>query len=231
MVRGLILAAFAVVVLLPLVTVALVSGGLSRSSKPEDKPVSADRGVARDARMYETDVGVSRKEALRRLKLQNGSFGDSVSRLEARLNRNERGTFAGLYIQNKPNYRVVVRLTRGGRENVQRYIDNPYLARLVEVKPAGATLVELNAAQVEADRIVRARGIPAESFVDIMDNDVKLRVVKQKRLETTLRKAGVRLPAPVKVVKVKELLMPAVQERVSGPQGAKNRQAKPDLSK
>ena len=166
--------------------------------------------------MYAADQGVSLREAVRRLKLQNGPVGDSASRLEAKLTKSERKTFAGLYIQHKPNYRVIVLLTKGARETVRPYIDNPSLARLVEVRPAEVTLAELNTAQVEANRVTDVQNIPSESFVDVMNNNVKLRVAKQGRLGTTLRESGIRLPEHVKVVGVNEFLKPTARREVLG---------------
>ena len=64
--------------------------------------------VAQDAVMYAADQGVDLDEAIRRLQLQ-----DPIGELDAELTENERDTFGGLLIQHAPEFRVVVRFTRG----------------------------------------------------------------------------------------------------------------------
>lgn len=210
------LTVFSVGFSLAILTIVAVSAGLAYSQSPEPKrnKLSANEPLLKDARMYATEFNVSTKEAVHRMKVQDGPVGDRISDLEAQLTKNERDVFAGLYIQHKPKYRVIVLVTRGAGKVVRPYIKNLSLSSLVEVRPAKATLAELKANQAKAVRTVRKLDLPAESFVDIINNQVKVRVTNRERLYAGMRTLKERqntgivsgLPKRVKVVEVPELL-------------------------
>ena len=67
-----------------------------------------------EARMYAKDYGVPLEEAVRRLRLQN-----ALPRLEPELRKKEADTFAGLWIQHEPDFRLVVLFTRDGEKTIQ----------------------------------------------------------------------------------------------------------------
>jgi pyruvate/2-oxoglutarate dehydrogenase complex dihydrolipoamide acyltransferase (E2) component len=156
-----------------------------------------DVALSKDARYYAEDVGVSLEEAIRRLKLQQEI---GTSGLERALARNEADTFAGLWIQHRPDYRVVVLFTEGGEETIGPYIEGKPWADLVLARNgADATLAELRAAQAEAERIADELGIEAGSSIDVMGNRVELLVEDPEHLNSALRSADLRLPEHVKV--------------------------------
>jgi hypothetical protein len=167
--------------------------GIERSQTLDE-----DESLAEDARFYAEDVGVPLEEAIRRLKLQQEI---GTSGLERALMRNEADTFAGLWIQHQPDYRVVVLFTGGGEETIGPYIEGEPWADLVLVRNgADATLAELRAAQAEAGRTADRVGIESGSSIDVMGNRVELWVEDPERLNAALRRADLRLPEPVEVV-------------------------------
>ena len=103
------------------------SGATATSSSPspftECDPISATSAPAvseallQDACHYAADMGVDLPEAVRRLQAQA-----TIGELGAELEANEQPTFGGLWIQHKPEYKVVVAFTRDGEETVRPYI-------------------------------------------------------------------------------------------------------------
>jgi hypothetical protein len=159
-----------------------------------------DEALMKDAQAYAAAMGVSLDEAIRRLQLQ-----DEIGSLNAALAVNEADTFAGLWIQHQPTYRVVVQFTRDGEAVIQPYIEHGPLAGIVEVRIAHATLNELEAARAQAAQIAHGLSIRASSGINVFKNRAELYVLDPTEFHVALREAGLQLPANVKVIKVNEL--------------------------
>jgi hypothetical protein len=168
------------------------------------KPVlGAKDALLRDAQEYASDMGVSTDEALHRLQLQ-----DSIGELGAELSTNEVKTFAGLWIEHTPEYRVVVQFTHDGEDTIKPYLkQHTELADIVEVRTANVSLADLERAQTNASDSVRASGIPADSGINVYNNSVELYVVKadRSRFDNALQKGEIRLPDNVRVITVEAL--------------------------
>lgn len=149
------------------------------------------------AKMYAAEQRVSLDEALQRLNLQ-----DPAGALNAELTTKEVGTFAGLWIQHTPQFRIVVQFTRNGTETLRPYVENGPLASVVEVRAAPVSLADLSAAQAETSRIVDALGVPADSSINVPLNRVEVYVTDLAPL------TGVVFPPSVTVVKVNQLSKP-----------------------
>jgi hypothetical protein len=134
------------------------------------------------------------------LKLQ-GDIGD----LNAELTKKEGDTFAGLWIQHQPEYRVIVQFTRNGEATIRPYIENGPLAGMVEVRTTSVTLSELEAARAQASQVTQGLGIRAYSGINVFENRAELYVLDPAQLDDALRKANLQLPANVEVIKVDEL--------------------------
>lgn len=159
-----------------------------------------DKLFAADVQSYADDFGVTYKEASQRMQLQDCFTRDSGG-LEQQLKKNERDSFAGLWIQHEPEYRLVVFFTEDGREKIQPYIDGKPYASLVKVRSgAEATLVGLRAAQAKAGRIMDRSGIPADSAIDIMKNRAKVYVTDRRKAEDKMERAGLQLPEHVVLI-------------------------------
>lgn len=87
--------------------------------------------LVQDAKMYAAEYGVPLEEAVRRLRLQG-----PIGALDRELIMEERGTYAGLWIQHEPVYRVIARFTRDGERTIRPYAEGRPLEGLVEVLPA-----------------------------------------------------------------------------------------------
>lgn len=160
--------------------------------------VAADAGdgLDADAADYSKTFGVSVDEAKRRLQLQR-----VVSRLEGEVAEAEAETFAGMWIEHTPRFRVVARFTSPDAEQrlLARAAAGP-LAGLVETRSARFSMAELDRKQKDAhDRAGRA-SVPVESRIDVANNRVEVITVDDKKLN-----AAARMPEGVAVQRVKQL--------------------------
>ncbi len=160
-------------------------------------------GLLHDAERYAADVGVDLEEAIIRLQLQDG-IGD----LNGQLAMQEWETFGGLWIEHQPAFRVLVRFTRDGEKTMSSYVADTPLADLVEVRPAEATLAELEGVQFQAVSGLHELGIAVESQINVFQNRVEVFVADRGALDRTLLKAKVKLPSKVRLVTVDRLSEP-----------------------
>ena len=181
---------------------SLAQGGIADASQNHSPSVADPLGV--DARSYASDYGVSFDEALRRLRLQ-----DDVGDLEALLAKNEVATFAGLWIQHEPDFRIIVKLTDGRNETVRPYILGGALENLVDVGSAATSLASLKAAQLQAVAAANNLDIRVDSGINVFANRVELYAVDKTALDHALRAANIQLRAEVEVVERGHLSRPA----------------------
>ncbi len=176
-----------------------------------------------DAQGYASNTGVSVEEALRRFQLQ-----DVAGKLDAELSKNETGTFAGLWIEHTPEFRVIVAFTRDGEGTIKPYLkQHAELANIVDVRTAKVSLANLQRDQANASSSVSASGIPVQSGIDVSENSVKLYVAKadKSRIDDALQRGEIRLPDTVRVITVEAeqmgtdmpLLTPTVQTNPEAP--------------
>ncbi len=151
--------------------------------------------IERDAQHYAEQFGVDQSEAVTRLTLQ-----ESIGKLGAAIEANEEDTFAGLWIQHKPEYRVVVAFTMEGESTIAKYVQDGPLLELIEVRSAKATLRELERAQLEAGQIVADLGFNLASGIIVQKNRAELYATDRAALEEALRESGNTLPDHVVIV-------------------------------
>ena len=153
--------------------------------------------ILQDAQTYADAMGVTLEEALARLDSQNE---DAISALQNQLQVNEADTFAGLWLQHEPEYRVVVAFTHDGEETIQKYAaEDSELAQKIEVRPAQYTYAQLEADQQEAFRILNALHLPAAGGIMVMENRVVLDITDRAAFEEALAAANASLPESVVV--------------------------------
>lgn len=170
----------------------------------EAPTAQADEALIRDAKEYASTIGVDLDEAIRRLQLQS-----AIGELNRELTEKEGDTFAGLWIQHQPEYRVIVQFTRDGQETIRPYIEAGPLADMVEVRTASVTLKQLEATQAQAVRVVRGLGIDLNSGLNVFENRAELYVLDEAQVNAALRQVNLQLPANIEVIQVNELAKPA----------------------
>lgn len=160
-----------------------------------------------EAERYAQDMKIDIDEAVRRLDLQ-----ESAGELDQRLTEQEKGTFAGLWVEHEPRFRVIAQFAGESAEGQRRmtaYVpeDNP-LASAMEIRRAQATLEQLVTAQESSLRAAQKLGVRLDSRINVPRNRVELEVLDQQAFRSALAKSKVQLPNYVEVVPVKELTAP-----------------------
>ncbi|MBA7558701.1 hypothetical protein ES708_00308 [subsurface metagenome] len=132
---------------------------------------------------------------------------DDIGPLGAELERQEMGTFAGLWIEHEPEFRVVIAFTENGEETIKKYVeeDSP-LADEIELRTFEATYEELKAAQREAGQLLDELGLFVSSDINIKENQAKVYVTDSKLFYKTLQEADAQLPDHVVAIIVYEPL-------------------------
>jgi antitoxin component of RelBE/YafQ-DinJ toxin-antitoxin module len=190
---------FAVIVTLAILSV-LTYPSFAQTTEGANLAEQVDDALMMDAKAYASVMGVDTDEAIRRLQLQ-GDIGE----LNRELTEEEGETFAGLWIQHQPEYRVIVMFTRDSETILQSYVRDRALAGLVEAHTTHTTLKELETARSQAVQTVSNLGIRVSSAINIPNNRAELYVLDPAQLTESLRKTNTRLPDNVDVVKFTEL--------------------------
>jgi hypothetical protein len=154
-----------------------------------------EEGLDRGARDYAREVGVSVGEARRRLLLMSANDG-----LGGRLEEREADTYAGMWWQHSPRFRLVVAFTRDGEETIRPYIEGHPYEGIVEVRTAGVTLRELLATQEETLRLLAKLDRRVDALIDVQRNRVEVPVTHRAWFVAAARRAGIKLPKHVVVV-------------------------------
>jgi hypothetical protein len=188
------------------IALAMLLGPLSITAsfaQNMETPIAyGDKALIRDATQYANTMGVGLDEAVTRLKLQ-GAIGE----LNRVLTEKEADTFAGLWIQHQPSYRVIVRFTNVDNPNLKSYFDES-LVDIAELRSAKLSLVQLEEARSEAASLADRLEIPASSAVNVITNQAELYVLNPASLDVAVRQAAAQLPPNVEVIEFEELPTP-----------------------
>ena len=140
--------------------------------------------------------GVSVEEAYQRLRVE-----DPIGTLQAELTAWEADTFAGLWIEHEPQYRVVVAFTRDGERTLEPYLENRSIPGLT-IRQARFTYAELEAMQAQAMRELGKLDFHVSVLFAVQDNRVEVWVSDRAWFESELQRVGVHLPEGVELVTV-----------------------------
>ncbi|HEX8365015.1 MAG TPA: hypothetical protein VF603_07010 [Allosphingosinicella sp.] len=160
-----------------------------------DAPPGPDGRPSGEAGWYAQAHGVSEAEAQRRMRLQHEVVGE-IGRIGPRLEAEQRGNYADIWIEHTPEWRVVVGFVRDPEATLRRYTANPlFVARQVR-----HSLVELHAGQADAFGQLRRLGIPAEGGTYVSDNEVRIiAAVDAAEVAALLASGRLRVPPFVRV--------------------------------
>lgn len=179
--------------ILTLLTIAIFAMSLF-AAEPND-------ALIEDATAYAAQYGVSVDEGIRRLELQR-----RVSDLEGVLTTEEVASFAGLWIQHEPQYRVIVRFTnRAAEARLKARVANSPLADHIETRGARWSLADLEKRQQTLHGHARNVNVRLESDINVVDNTLEIYTVDAPRLNARLAAAGGRLLEGAAVKQVRRL--------------------------
>ena len=160
-------------------------------------------GLVEDATTFAAAAGISVDEALRRLQLQK-----TVGELDAALEAEESATFAGLWIQHEPQYRIVVRFTdRAAEARLRQRVAGGPLADLIETRPARWSLAELQSRRQQVRGHARNGKVAFNSDINVFENRVEMYVREPEALSAALGKARAHIPEGVVVQRRAELFV------------------------
>jgi len=199
-----------------LVSVLVLLGSFAVvNAQGQDDGTNPAKELLFDAQVYASNMNVSVDEAILRFQLQ-----DIAGDLDAELTTNETETFAGLWIEHIPEFRVVVQFTRDGEETMKPYLKKyPEFADIVEVRnTAKVSLADLQRAQADASYSVSASDIPVESDINIYNNSVELYMTKsdRSRFDDALQRNEIQLPDKVRVITVEAEAMGILEADIYG---------------
>ena len=153
---------------------------------------------------YAQAYGVSEEEAQRRLRMQS-EISEEVGRLRQRLETEERGNYADLWMEHSPQWGMFVGFKRDPEATLRRYTSHP----LFTARQVLFSLAELEAAQSDAFAQLRRLGIPAEGGAYVQDNEVRITAaIDQSEVDALVRSGRLRVAPPVRL-SGRDALVPA----------------------
>ena len=179
-----------------LVFIGLLAGCSPSGTEPDLQETAVPTtSINPDAQAYANDLGISIEEASQRL-----GWEDSIGELNASLEANEGDSFAGLWIEHEPGYKVVVAFVGEGEEVIRPYLTNGQLADVLEIRSAQYTYAELLAAQEASFAIIEQVGTASiGGWVDVKENRAILSVGNPDLFLQEIADAGFTLPPMVLV--------------------------------
>ena len=172
----------------------------SSSANPTEAVQISD-AMLQDAQMMASEMNISLEEAVNRF-----SFQESIGHLAATLSEKESETFAGLWIEYEPEYRVVTLFTRNGKATIQPYIQGTALEELIDVETAKRSLKELENLQQEISQLSDEIGLSISSGINIRENRVEIYLTDQKLWESKLAEHNQQVPEGIEVIVIYEPL-------------------------
>lgn len=160
---------------LAMMTMFFLAMATRANSYPQ--PLENESPADYDMRMYSADIGINTQELKRR-----NVIIDKARYLEGLLNREETATFAGLWLEQKPKFRIVVQFAGKPKKNISAYIYDKEVAKIIKVRTTALSLIDLYKIRAKAEAAITNAGINFSSGTDVQKNRVELYITKQDSL-------------------------------------------------
>jgi hypothetical protein len=183
--------------LLAMMTMIFLATATSASTLPA--PLTNESPTDYDMRMYSADIGINAQE----LKWRNVII-DKARYLEGLLSRKESTTFAGLWLEQKPKFRIVVQFAGKPQKNISAYIYDKEVAKIIEVRTATVSLIDLYKIRAKTEAVITNAEINFSSGTDVMKNRVELYITKQDSLNkmSAINKVRAQFPKTVLLIAI-----------------------------
>ena len=188
---------------LMLLTVLVVWG--IRTQRLNTSPVEArlENGNSSldDVKIYAQNMGIGLEEAERQFHLQ-----DAAGELQIKLRENEADTFAAIWIEHTPEFKIVVLFTENAQQKIKPYLTEE-LTGVVEARDVKTSLAMLEDSQEKVISSLLNLGIQARSETDVYENRITIFVneTDKSQLDAALQNKQITLPNNVDVVTVWKL--------------------------
>ena len=192
-----------------LIACTAIADKLSRPSPTFEIPDTLKRTVEEKA----IAMNISMEEAYQQVVAEN-----PIGTLQAELIASEPDTFAGLWIQHEPDYRVIVAFTRNGKSIIKPYLKNRSIPGL-ELRTARVSYAKLVDTERQWNIHMHELCLPFSTSVDVIENQVKIGVTDQALFESSMQKANLQLPEYVKVEVIFDALSVKTPENLTPPPG------------
>lgn len=190
--------------------------GLFAMTAVAQTPGPLGQALLEDAASYARDTGISLDEAVRRLRLQSeaGLLDEMLSAQEA--------SFAGLWIEHEPEYRLVVRFQdRSAEKRLRARIAGTPLAGIaIETRLAAASLARLQERRAAVLKRVRHLGFAVDTDINVKENRVEIYSDRPQELRKALAASRAALPERVEILAVPGLAQPNVLRGGDGDPGS-----------
>lgn len=163
---------------------------------------SAEEDTPADAMAYAEMDGITLDEAQFRIRVQEAA--GAVEEALASLRPN---TFAGLWLERRPVFRVVAAFTEDASAVLQQAVAGTALAPIVEHRLTTRSLRSLEADLASIEWLFHER--MADLQIDVITNTVEVRVVSEERFRDFLTSRNANLPSSARVLEVGGLNTPA----------------------
>jgi hypothetical protein len=157
--------------------------------------VNVAGALDRDSTAFVDDQGLLLEKATYRTR-----FEEIIGEFQYLLMAGLTGTYGGLWVEQHPEYRIMIALTEGDIETVRPYLDGYEWADFVEVLTVDYTLEELRVDQAIASQAADSVQGSTAIAVDIVNNRVELIVGNPDLFLADLTQAGAQLPESVIVL-------------------------------
>jgi len=189
---------FQALVLCILIALLAACSGRLNVSHVEETPAptaTPSEALRYDAQEYAKQFGISEDEALQRLGYQDG-----IGELQNALQTNEPDTFAGLWVEHEPDYRIVVLFTRSGSRTIRPYLAGHDFADHVELRRARYTWIELQAIHTQTLQELEKLDFGVSCFLNVQENRIEIPVTDRAWFEGELRRVGAQIPKGAELV-------------------------------
>lgn len=142
----------------------------------ETAPTS-EEDINPSAISYAENMGVSLEEAQRRFRLQ-----DAAGELQVKLRENEADTFAAIWIEHVPKFKIVVLFTDHAEQKIKPYLTDE-LASVVEARTVEESRVMLEESKNKIISALLELGIPVGSELNVYENRINIYVNETNRVQ------------------------------------------------
>ncbi len=166
-------------------------------------PVFEDDPAILDAQAYAEKFSITEDEALMRLYIQ-----DKLGLIEENIAQAKPKSFAGLWIEHEPEYRIIVQTTSEETSTLPSYFDSLGQNIPIKIVTVDTPLYKLESSLDKISQDLYNAEIQADINIDIFNNRPEIMVADVDAFENLLKEHNIILPANTHIREVEALTYP-----------------------